>query len=726
MFLQPGIALLAVCNLPPIDGPPDTGPVDAPVIQVSNLPAEPVSYPVKFGGDVDSDGDGIPDDAERSGVASEPLLDMPAYGANPEVPDIFVQADWLSCDPITEFCGVNNSLDFYQVSSRVAAEWAAMYQPDFAIHVDNGLDPTDPALASVHGAWGGARRVHSSECNPDVLGARYGYFHRGVHRGYNGGGSGRIGGYCFAADSGHGAVSAHELGHNLGLGHGGTLASFGVNCKPHYRSPMNYGYLYDRSVTAFSRNERDFAMNGEYLDERPGAGLFDEVERASLENYVWDYQVREDGAIDWNRNGVFEDGTVRGALTWASASCEQSFIQFSQLPRVEQPTLAWLPGMGGQTARMYLLGRDEETDRPSYRWATRFDDCDLSDLLATCTHWQPDETDPARAIPGALAGKSALAGTSWTDGGVSYLAVVYSDQQGLLHRQTMHLDTDGAEVWSEPVAIAGGAAITDGSPAIAHWPENSPLDGQVVVIAPDGPRLLAYHGEVQADGHLLFSGPAVQRWDDGTPILPCYGVALTRGYQADIADEGLYALIPAGPMCELEFARWQPDGPDGGQDGEWVRMTDTLWGDTPRPLVDERPGLAYVPFSNHDASDPDGELIADVTVGRFYLAFMRQPESPAIIYLTEGNDPRAEAESHRMVLIAGAYIRNVWAMVDGGVTLMYDHRHDRNLRAVWSRPTNQTFFNPYADGIVDIDMYDVDDYAVMREHIACSLTESCP
>ena len=115
-----------------------------------------------------------------------------------------------------------------------------------------------------------------------------------------------------------------------------------------------------------------------------------------------------------------------------------------------------------------------------------------------------------------------------------------------------------------------------------------------------------------------------------------------------------------------------------------------------------------------------------MTVGRFYLAFMRQPESPAIIYMTEGNDPRAEAESYRLGLTSGVYLRSVWAVVEGGVSLMYDRDHDSNLRAMWTRADRETFFNPYADGILDVDMYDVDEYAVMREYIACSLTESCP
>ena len=248
------------------------------------------------GGDGDSDGDGIPDDAEMHGIADQPLLDFPAYGADPAIPDVFVQADWVGCDPRVEFCGLNNSLDYYRMSSRVAADYASYYAPDIAVHIDNGVEPPDPSLAAVHGDWGGARRLPpgSQPCNADSLGPRYGYFHRGAHAGFGGGGGASKYGYCYGADSGHGSVGAHELGHNLGLGHGGTQESFGVNCKPHYRSPMNYGYLYDRTVTGFSRGRHEEPLNAEYMDESQGLGHTDPAVLESLGFSTWSLEVSPD------------------------------------------------------------------------------------------------------------------------------------------------------------------------------------------------------------------------------------------------------------------------------------------------------------------------------------------------------------------------------------------------------------------------------------------------
>src|SRR5262245_16267916 len=50
---------------------------------------------------VDSDGDGLPDDWERHGVtidggAGPRFIDLPAMGADPMRPDIFLQIDWMT------------------------------------------------------------------------------------------------------------------------------------------------------------------------------------------------------------------------------------------------------------------------------------------------------------------------------------------------------------------------------------------------------------------------------------------------------------------------------------------------------------------------------------------------------------------------------------------------------------------------------------------------------
>lgn len=688
MLIQPIYAMLAACTAWPADAPADTG-------------ADAISHPVLYGGATDNDGDGIPDDAETSGIMNLALLDFPAFGADPNVPDVFLQADWIGCDPLVEFCGMNNSLDYFQISSAVAADMASYYAPDVALHIDNGIDPIDPALATVHGDWGGARRLPPGrqECDPNALGTRYGYFHRGAFRGWNGGGSGQTGGYCFGADSGHGSVGAHELGHNLGLGHGGTPESYAVNCKPHYLSPMNYAYLYNNSVTAFSRLQTDLVLNPAAMDESLGLATGDPLVLDVLETWPWYLNVREDGAVDWNRDGRFDDQPVRAAATWGSSSCEQSHTHTDTFEYSVEPTLAWLPTAAPQPARLYTFSRGDADGLPYYRYATTLSDCEMFDKDQSCTDWQPAVGDDPAPIPDAPAGTSAVAAVGWRAQDSARLLVAYADDQGQLYTQSMHLHADTSSIWQPPVAVEG--AVTGGSPALIIAPEGDRL----LLIAPSESRLLSW--EMMLDGsddH--FVGPVEQVWDDGTPILPCYGVALTRGYQADREDESIYALIPAGPFCRLEIARRTDEG-------AWVNLSASFYDGATPPIVGGRPGFAYTPISD------------DIRDGRFYIAYKYFPISAAVISMTEGNDLTADVTERRARLLSPIYMRNVWAQVSDGVSLLYDHRFDSNLRAIWTYEYGGTKFNPFADGIVDVEMRSVDDYEIIHAYLACSLTRSC-
>ena len=60
-----------------------------------------------------------------------------------------------------------------------------------------------------------------------------------------------------------------------------------------------------------------------------------------------------------------------------------------------------------------------------------------------------------------------------------------------------------------------------------------------------------------------------------------------------------------------------------------------------------------------------------------------------------------------------------------GVALHHDPRFDDNLRAAFVYISGGLQFLPFADGIIDADMYDQDDYAYILANLACSLTRSC-
>lgn len=655
----------------------------------------------------DSDRDGIPDQLEMHGVPGEPLLDFPAYGANPDVPDVFVQADWLACDPIVEYCGPNNSLDQHRLSSRSAAQMASYYAPDVAVHIDNGVAPPRPALAAVHGAWGGAHRVQrgTEPCSANSLGPRYGSFHRGMFTSLGGGGVGNLHGFCFATDSVRAGVQAHELGHNLGLGHGGNEPSYPANCKPNYRSPMNYAYTYGPDVTQFSRGQRSpVVLNPMAMDEQLGLGTDDPVVLADLASGAWSFYVREDGAVDWNRDGRFDTEPVRAAPTWAWASCEQSTSHSSLFLPAHEPTLAWLPEP--EAPRLYLLARRTDDGVPAYRVATRLDDCEITNEAEPCADWSPPGNEPGRPVPGGLGGTGAVAAVGWETATGARMLMVYADGEDQLHAQELIVE-DGAEYWEPPRRIEGARA--GGQPALTLLPDGERL----LLLVPEGGLLRRWEHTIadsadSADG--TWSGPFDEAWDDGTPILPCHGVALTRGFERTAegsGDEQIYAAIPAGDICTLELAR-------RGADGAWARLTEQAWGAYTVPLAGGRPGLAYVPF------DP---LVPDE--GRFYMAWRSFPAGAALIAFTEGNDMSPDAPDRRLRFWPGVFLRNLWAIVADGVTLAFDPRFDDNLRATWNYLYGGVQFQPFADGIIDVAMRDQDDYVYILDNLACSLTASC-
>jgi len=113
----------------------------------------------------------------------------------------------------------------------------------------------------------------------------------------------------------------HELGHTLGLDHGGDVS---VNYKPNYRSVMNYSWAHvtktynahgflDFSYGSLTR----FPLSEEFLDERAGihgpAGVF--VPAGPCVKFGGTEKVNRtvemSGEVDWNRNDFIDDMPVR-------------------------------------------------------------------------------------------------------------------------------------------------------------------------------------------------------------------------------------------------------------------------------------------------------------------------------------------------------------------------------------------------------------------------------
>ena len=261
----------------------------------------------------DADGDALPDAWETRGVDVDGDgvvdLDLPAMGADPLHKDVFVEVDAMASHEL-EQAAIDRVVD--------AFAQAPVLNPDgttgIALHVDNG--PASVMNPRTGARWG-ARSGHDILSHVDVLGTvgaggydwgdfdalrtanfaeeREPAFHYMIsahgHDGTRSGIARTIPGSDFQVTLGAGCQQAtgidctldadaqagtfmHELGHNLGLRHGGDDERL---AKPTYISVMNYdfqltGLLRDDLTTRTDYARFGLALNEAALDETRGFG----------------------------------------------------------------------------------------------------------------------------------------------------------------------------------------------------------------------------------------------------------------------------------------------------------------------------------------------------------------------------------------------------------------------------------------------------------------------
>jgi hypothetical protein len=261
----------------------------------------------------DTDGDGLIDQWETEGINTdddpEPEVDLPAMGADPEFKDIFVEMDWMPHHHLSN-AGLRHLAEGVFLPAPVANPSGSN---GIALHVDNGPSSLmDPRTGSE---WGELSKSHSirherefgSSAGDDYsfdefdgvkedgfsddreLAFRYalsvhslgGTDDWGISRGE---GSSdfivALGGACGAGDcSGtlgeQEPIFMHELGHTLGLEHGGQDD---INYKPNYLSVMNYSY----SLTGIPARDLDDITLIDYSSSRWGAGTIDPLDESAL------------------------------------------------------------------------------------------------------------------------------------------------------------------------------------------------------------------------------------------------------------------------------------------------------------------------------------------------------------------------------------------------------------------------------------------------------------
>ncbi|MFO0969076.1 MAG: hypothetical protein U0793_26275 [Gemmataceae bacterium] len=290
--------------------------------------------------DVDSDGDGLLDRWERNGVDINNDgvvdLDLPALGADPLHKDLFIEVDSMvgrapAPAAITQL-----------VNAFAAAPQALVQNPDgrdgVALHIQ--VDETDiprtrwpnnfSAFDAVKGVRFGTPAERGDSNSAEILAAKAKTFRYAIFADRYGAlgssglakGTGKdffitLGGLRTPGGTPEeqAATFMHELGHSLGLGHGGPGDD--DNWKPNYHSVMNYlwgfrnarfasSWLLDYSRLAFpDLNEAD-------LDEVAGIGghAGHRVDVGPLPPQT----VNESGPVDWNSNGVIDPHDPRNPI----------------------------------------------------------------------------------------------------------------------------------------------------------------------------------------------------------------------------------------------------------------------------------------------------------------------------------------------------------------------------------------------------------------------------
>lgn len=262
----------------------------------------------------DTDGDALRDGDEVLGTTAG--LNLPAMGTNPLRRDILLEHDWFS-DSIT--CGTHSHRPPVAAIDRVTAAFAAA--PVTNLNGSNGINVIHDygqggvftggnLVADANGVIQGdvAGPEYQNHKASNLAAARLGYFHYVLHMhnfNTNSGSTGvaEIVGddlivslQCSILSVNVANTIMHELGHNLGLRHGGDV---NTNNKPNYNSVMNYLYQFagvdtncvsgGDGVLDYGRNQRA-ALNEAALSET--AGICNGVD--------W----------DWNGNGAIDAATV--------------------------------------------------------------------------------------------------------------------------------------------------------------------------------------------------------------------------------------------------------------------------------------------------------------------------------------------------------------------------------------------------------------------------------
>ena len=294
----------------------------------------------------DSDGDGLPDEWEINGADTDGdgSVDIPLdqMGADPNVPDVFVEIDWM-VRPESKFLIFTTQEEYSYAPGEDALRivYEAFREQGINLHLDAGPDSVDFVTGNTWGSLSGGNEIAYEE--NFVLGtnaehwndvtvanfsaSRESIFHHCIFLNeYDGSDSTGVGftpGQYFIIAKGHtgdnntsvAGTFMHELGHNLGLGHGGVDHNGNINgdnYKPNYLSIMNYSFQLSGLVGTGGVDYSRYTLPD--LDETnlsesdgidpegltAGAGLGTKINNTEIYNI-------SGSSVDYNNDGITDE-----------------------------------------------------------------------------------------------------------------------------------------------------------------------------------------------------------------------------------------------------------------------------------------------------------------------------------------------------------------------------------------------------------------------------------
>lgn len=669
----------------------------------------------------DTDRDGLSDMAEVFGIddPDQPQL-LSRWGADPLHKDIFIEIDYfdsLSAAPFSEA----DALVAQSLFDSGPADHLGNPDgnPGVNLHFDLGFNPDDTDQATRYGDWGGSNAVPqgiSRSVGAAVYrtAVRNGVFHYGLAKD-GGGGQGDEPGQAFewggSASNGKPRLLVHELGHNLNLGHGGHSAWSNVNCKPNYRSVMNYAFQYQTGAT-FSTGENSVVLNPSLVAETAGLGPGQDA--SYLNDADFYRSVTADGAwIDWDYSGDYLR-PIRAPVTFNTngtgcSALGQNLYSLDKIrPVVSTPAL--VRAFGNKLFAFYADAQGQLW----YRWSATaglgpHGSCPGgNELGAVCSDWSKVRRiatdEPVRSVAAAVwRGSLVLAYQVAGSNGVRVLVAgsetnngqpAWQGERNVIGARSIR-EPHLVPMWVDPLGFGGYQAV------LALFLLNDEQRYEwFTMTAPGGgftPRGLAEVRDAKGDLLLGTQSPTLATWppfEAGTPENGKVCGAFTNG------------------ASEVGFYCYDRDS------GEFVELDSAFRN---KPVITAKPGLAF-----HVLRMADGTMQRDPLFGQFWMTLVEESDTDvATMWIASTLDGLITSDTIAFATTRRGYVGNIWSKMPHGLGMaLYEDQNLAALKALYVSTTPQNpglNFLPLADGSFKTDLRDGSDFKIMARGICLGL-----